>query len=93
MKRDLAGVGSEWGGVVETVSGEGSETGSVTKKKGNQISTTSIGASLTRTPGIKKKQQQFQAGPLNLYVAKKTPPRHTKTEQKSLPIVSLALIN
>ena len=34
-------------GGVETVGGDGSETGSMTKKKGTQKSTTGIGASLT----------------------------------------------
>ena len=39
----------------ETGGGEGSETGSVTKKEGKQDSTTHIGASLTRTSGIKRR--------------------------------------
>ena len=39
----------------ETGGGEGSETGSVSKKEGKQDSTTDIGASLTRTSGIKRR--------------------------------------
>ena len=52
MKRDFVEVGGEWrmrarDGGVETVGGDGSEMGLVTKKKGKQKSTTGVGASLT----------------------------------------------
>ena len=39
---------------VETVGGDGSEMGLVMKKKGNNKSTTGIGASLTRTTGTRR---------------------------------------
>ena len=39
-------------GGVETIGGDNSETGLVTKKKGKQKSTTGVGVSLTRTTGI-----------------------------------------
>ena len=61
MKRDLAREGGEWrtrakdGGGVETVGGDGSETGSVTKKNGKQKSTTGIGVSLTPDYRIKRR--------------------------------------
>ena len=43
---------------VEKGGGDGSETGSVMKKKGKKL-TTGIGASLTRTKGIKRKATSF----------------------------------
>ena len=52
VKRDLAGVGGKWrmgarDGGMEMVGADGSETGLVMKKKGEQKSMTGIGASLT----------------------------------------------
>ena len=59
-KRDVVGVGGEWrtrarDGGVETVGGDDSEMGLVTKKTGKKKLTTGIGASLTRTTGIKRR--------------------------------------
>ena len=59
--RDLTGMGGEWrtragNGGVETGGGDGSETGSLTKRKeGKHNSTTSIGASLT--PDFRDKEE------------------------------------
>ena len=57
MENEIEGWG---GGGVETVGGDGSETGSVTKKKGKK-STTGVGSSLT--PDFRDKEENNNTNP------------------------------